>query len=168
MNVFSELLAIKRFREEQAELAVARQRQAYAQAEELRDDAVTQLVQFQQWAQDQEQAMYQDLCSRLVRVGEIEDVMQGVADLRQGEQDREGRVTEAAEQVSHEADILTQRRETHREASRMVEKFIELARIHAAEQMHELERKEDQEMEEAASVTRDHDDWRHHDEYEPS
>lgn len=168
MNVFGELLAIKRFREDQAELAVTRQRQACAQAEELRDQAVAQLAQFQQWALDHEQSMYQDLCSRLVRVVEIEGVMQEVADLRQGEHDREDQVIQAAKQLDLEADALVQRRETHREASRMVEKFIELARLHADEQMRELERKEDQEMEEAASVTRDHDDWQQHDDYEPS
>jgi len=168
MNVFHELLAIKRFREGQAEIAVARQRGALAEAEQHRVQAAEQLDGYRQWSLQRERDMYRDLCSRLVRVRDIEDVMQGVSDLRQGERDREARVEAAAEQERAEAQRLAERREAHREASRMVSKFIELASLHAADQLRELERKEDLEMEEAASVARDHDEWQQHDDYEPS
>lgn len=168
MSVFDELLAIKRFREGQAELAVARQRQAHADAERRREQAREQLLRFQDWARRHESDMYQDLCSRLVRVREIEDVMQGVADLRQGERDHETRVDEAAEKARREAEALAQRRAEHHEATRLAEKFVELARVHLAEHLREVERKEDLEMEEAASVARDREDWEQHEEYEPS
>jgi len=78
------------------------------------------------------------------------------------------RIEEAAERVRREAEALQQRRDEHRQATRMVEKFVELARLHFAEYMRELERKEDLEMEEAASVARDREDWEVHEEYEPS
>ena len=168
MNVFRELMAIKRFREDQAELAVTRQRQAVAEAEQQRVQALARLDQYRVWAVQREQAMYQDLCSRLVRVREIEDVLQGVVGLRQGERDCEAQAEQAAEQERRETEALAARRDAHREASRMVEKFVQLASLHAADELRETERKEDLEMEEAASVARDRDDWQQHDEYEPA
>lgn len=168
MNVFRELMAIKRFREGQAELAVTRQRQALAEAERRRLQALERLDEYRIWSEQRERDMYRDLCSRLVRVRDIEDVMQGVADLRQGEHDCETRAEQAAEQERQETEALAERREAHREASHMVEKFVQLASLHAADELRELERKEDLEMEEAASVARDRDDWQQHDEYEPA
>ncbi|KAB0596018.1 type III secretion protein [Castellaniella defragrans] len=168
MNVFGELLAIKRFREGQAELAVARQRQALADAERQQARAREQLDEYRAWSRQRELDMYRELCGRLVRVRDIEDVMQGVADLRQGERDRETRAEQAAEQARHEAEALAGRRQAHREASRLVEKFVQLASLHAADELRELERREDLEMEEAASVSRDRDDWQQHEEYEPA
>jgi type III secretion protein O len=168
MKVFDELLAIKRFREGQAELAVARQRQLHAEAERQRDTAREQLAEYKIWAQRQEDELYEDLCSRVVRVSEIEDVLDGVTELREGERERETRVETAVEQVNTEAEALVQRRLVHRTATRMVEKFVELARVHLVEYLHEVERKEDLEMEEAASISRDRNDWEEHEEYEPS
>lgn len=168
MNVFRELMAIKRFREGQAELAVMRQRQALAEAERLRLQALEQLEEFRRWSRQRELDMYRDLCSRLVRASEIEDVLEDVAGLREGEHDRENRAEEAGDQARREAEQLAQCREAHREASRMVNKFVQLASLHAAEELREMERKEDVEMEEAASVTRDHDEWVRHDDYEPA
>jgi type III secretion protein O len=168
MSIFKDLLAIKRFREGQAEMAVSRQRNAHAEAERRHETAQEQLSGFQDWAQRHESEMYHDLCSRVVLVRDIEDVMQGVADLRAGERERENHVENAAEQVRSEAQALVLRREEHRTATRMTEKFVELASVHMADQMRELERKEDLEMEEAATVTRDRNDWEQHEEYEPS
>lgn len=168
MSVFDELLAIKRFRESQAEMAVSKQRNAHAEAERAYQYACEQLASFREWARRRELEMYGDLCSRVVRVRDIEAVIEGVAALRAGERERQVRIEEAAERVRREAEALQQRRDEHRQATRMVEKFIELARLHFAEYMRELERKEDLEMEEAASVARDREDWEVHEEYEPS
>lgn len=168
MSVFRDLLAIKRFREDQAELAVAHQRQVLLQAQRQCAQSRAELDQFRQQSRRREQDMYQDLCSRLVRVGEIEDVMMGVADLRQGERDREAGVEQAAEQENQASALLAERRGAHGEASRVVRKFVELIGLHAAEHVRELERKEDLEMEEIASMARERDDWRQHDDYDPA
>ena len=167
MHIFQELLAIKRFREDQAALEVARQRQVLFQTQQRCAQEREQLARFREMSVQREQNMYQDLCSRLVRVGEIENVMQGVAELRQGERDREASVEQAVEQERQESVALDQRRDVHREAARVVQKFVELAGVHAAEHMRELELKEDLEMEEAASTARDRNDWQQHDDYEP-
>lgn len=167
MTIFQDLLAIKRFREEQAALAVTRQRQLLLQMQQRCAQARDQLAQFRQMSLQREQDMYQDLCSRLVRVGEIEDVMEGVAELRQGERDREAGVEHAAEREREESAALAQCRDAHRDASRVVQKFVELASVHAAEHLRELEHREDLEMEEAALMARDRDDWQRHDDFEP-
>ncbi|NGR07938.1 YscO family type III secretion system apparatus protein [bacterium SGD-2] len=168
MNVLHELMAIKRFREGQAELAVTRQRRALAEAERARLEAQARLEEYRQWALQYEHALYQDLCSRLVRPSEIEDVLEHVAGMREGEHDHEARLEEAAEQVRRVSEDLAQCREAHREASRMVEKFVQLVSQHAAEELRENQRLEDLEMEEAASVARDHDEWQQHGDYEPA
>ena len=46
MSVFDELLAIKRFRESQAEMAVSKQRNAHAEAERAYQYACEQLASF--------------------------------------------------------------------------------------------------------------------------
>ncbi|MHA3904744.1 type III secretion protein [Castellaniella sp. WN] len=167
MKVFDELLTIKRFREERAELAVMKQRRALADAERCRVRALESLDEYRNWSLSRERGLYGDLCARLVHVRDIEDVMRSVASLRQGERDHEARVDEAAERERLEAETLDQRRETHREASRQVEKFMRVVGRYEAEQSLELERRDDLEMEEIAAVARDRDDWSRHDDYEP-
>lgn len=168
MSVFDELLAIKRFREGQAELAVARQRKVHAEAEHQREVASEQLTEYRTWAQQQEEGFYRDLCSRIVRVREIEGVLQGVAELRQGERDHQTRVESASQEVIDQANALAERRLSHREARRVTDKFVELAHVYLVEHLRELERKEDSEMEEASLVMRDRDDWTQNEEYELS
>lgn len=167
-SMFDDLLAIKRFRESQAELAVSKQRQVLVDAEHAQEEAIRLLAEYRDWSERREHEMYDDLCSRIVRVREIENVLQGVAELRSGERRHEEDVQSAEKQTEIETHNLAERRESHQVATRMTEKFIELARLHLAAFMLEQERKEDLEMEEAASVRRDREDWEEHEEYEPS
>lgn len=166
MNVFDELLAIKRFREGQSELAVKRQREVYAEAQRRRDHASEQLAEYKVWAHQREDSLYQDLCSRTVRAREIEDVLQDVAELRLGESDRLALVETANDDVAVQYSALDDCRVLHKEASRMTQKFVQLAHEYLVEYLYEVQRKEDQEMEEAASVCRERDDWTQHDEDE--
>ncbi|KRC70296.1 Type III secretion protein YscO [compost metagenome] len=168
MSVFDELLAIKRFREGQAEIAVSRQRLRHAEADAAKRDTDAALVAYRDEAERREQAMYSDLCSRVVRVREIENVLQGVAGLREGERQREQAVEAAAQQLDQENKALAASRQQHQHAVRLTGKFVELARIHLDEHLKALEQKEDLEMEEAASVSRDREDWEQHEEYEPA
>ncbi len=168
MSVFDELLAIKRFREGQAEIAVSRQRLRHAEADAARLASEQALADFRDESERRERAMYRDLCSRVVRVREIEDVLQGVAGLREGERQREQAVEQAAERLREENQALADRRAQHQQAVRLTGKFVELASIHLAEHLKALEHKEDMEMEEAASLSRDREDWEQHEEYEPA
>ncbi|MFA1686164.1 YscO family type III secretion system apparatus protein [Achromobacter dolens] len=168
MSVFDELLAIKRFREGQAEIAVSRQRLRHAEAEAARQASEQALVDFREESERRERAMYRDLCSRVVRVREIESVLQGVAGLREGERQREQALDQAAQRLRDEAQALAERRGQHQQAVRLTGKFVELASIHLAEHLKALEHKEDMEMEEAASLSRDREDWEQHEEFEPA
>ncbi|OZI33078.1 type III secretion protein [Bordetella genomosp. 1] len=168
MSMFDELLAIKRFREGQAEIAVARQRQVLQDARDGEQAALRSLDDFRGWADAHERELYGDLCRRTVRVREIESVLQDVAGLREGERQHEQALDAARAAAEREESALQARRDDHRQATRMSEKFVELARSHFDAQLREAERKEDLEMEEAASVARDRDDWEQHEEYEPS
>ncbi|WP_338880977.1 type III secretion protein [Achromobacter veterisilvae] len=168
MSVFDELLAIKRFREGQAEIAVSRQRLRHAEADAVRRDSEAALASYRDEAVRRERALYSDLCSRVVRVREIETVLQDVAGLREGERQREQAVETAERRLEEENQALAASRQQHRQAARLTGKFVELARIHLDEHLKALEQKEDLEMEEAASVSRDREDWEQHEEFEPA
>jgi type III secretion protein O len=160
--MFKELLSIKRFREGQAELRVARERTTHQQAELARVAAQETLERYRIEARERELGMYADLCRRVVKLRDIEDVMQGVATLRATEHEREQDVVRADEHVQATLKALANARESHRLATRMTEKFVELAQVHLDQHLREQEYKEDQEMEEAASVRRDREDWEEH------
>ncbi|SSW70774.1 type III secretion protein [Achromobacter agilis] len=168
MSVFDELLAIKRFREGQAEIAVSRQRLRQAEADAARRDSEAALASYRDEAVRREQALYSDLCSRVVRVRDIETVLQDVAGLREGERLHEQAVETAEHRLEAENQALAASRQQHQQAVRLTGKFVELARIHLDEHMKALEQKEDLEMEEAASVSRDREDWEQHEEFEPA
>lgn len=159
MSIFRELLAIKSFREGQAESAVRLQRQALADAVAAREAAEQRLAQLLREGVEIEEGLYRELCSRIVRLREIEDVQWSVAGLRQREAAQQDTVQacERAQQAQDER--LEAARVVHQEAARQKSKFVDLARNWAEGELREAERREDLEMEEAASVTRDREDW---------
>lgn len=159
MKMLHDLLAIKRFREGQAETAIRRRRQAFQQAQAERTAAEELLARLLAEGALAEQQLYQDLCARVVRLRDIEDVQQSVAALRQREQ-RQQEALEAAQQALKAAQQqLEQARRVHQEAARQTSKFVDLSRSFAALDALESERREDLEMEEAASVVREREDW---------
>ncbi|HZY20515.1 MAG TPA: type III secretion protein [Ramlibacter sp.] len=159
MSVFGELLAIKSFRENKAELAVRKQRTVLADATARRDGAQQTLEAFRGFAQQREDDLYADLCTRVVRLREIEDVQLAVVSLRGEERRHEEALAQAQERRRQEAGALETCQVVHAEASRMKQKFMELAQVYADEHLRELERKEDAELEEVAETRRDRADW---------
>ena len=163
MSIFRDLLAIKAFRESQAETAVRVQRDALREAREAREAAEALLERLLREGLAHEMQLYRDLCARIVRLREIEDVQMAVAGLRQREAQQQDAVATAARQQELVSQKLDTARAAHQEASRQKSKFVDLSRNYAEAQLRELERKEDLEMEEAASVRRDREDWETHD-----
>lgn len=159
MSVFKELLSIKSFRESKAEMAVRRQRDALAEALHRRDLADRALLDFRDHATRREHAMYADLCSRVVKLRDIETVQRSVVDLREQERRHETSLQQAELDRQKQAEQLALDKQVHADASRMKEKFVELASVYADEQLKELERKEDAELEEVAETRRDRADW---------
>lgn len=163
MSIFRDLLAIKSFREGQAEAAVRVQRDALREAREAREAAEALLQRLLQEGLAHEMQLYRDLCTRIVRLREIEDVQLTVADLRQREAQQQDAVAAAGQAQEQASQRLDTARAAHQEATRQKSKFVDLARNYAEAHMRELERKEDLEMEEAASIVRDREDWEAYD-----
>lgn len=159
MKMLHDLLAIKRFREGQAETAMRQQRQAWLQAQAERQAAEELLARLLAEGLLAEQQLYDDLCSRLVRLGEIEAVQQAVAALRLREQRQQDALDAAQQQLDATQQALDQARQVHKEAARQTSKFVDLTRSFAVLDALESERREDLEMEEAASVMREREEW---------
>ncbi len=159
MKMLQDLLAIKRFREGQAETAMRQQRQAFLQAQEDRIAAEDLLARLLAEGVLAEQQLYQDLCARIVRLKDIQEVQQTVAALRQREQNQQEALEAAQRQQQAAQEQLDQARQNHKDAARQTSKFIDLASSFAALDALDSERREDLEMEEAASVVREREDW---------
>lgn len=168
MNVLRDLLRIKDFRESQAELRVHRRYDLARQAHEKHESEQIRLAQMLREGMETELRLYGELCERVVRLHEIEDVQHAVASLRQREAHQQDAVT-AAKEGEREADqALADARVLHQEAHRQKAKFVDLAQAFDSASAREAERREDLEMEEAASVKRDREDWEAHDRSEVS
>lgn len=161
MSMFSELLTIKRLRENEAELAFMRQRQRRTEAQERVDKARSRLQTFRNHARSQEQSMYEGLCERVVRVRDIETVLQEVAQLRKDEGFYESALQKADETLDQEIDALSECRRTHTHTVRQSNKFLELVKVYQNEETQLQNSQEDQELEEVAALT--HDRFRWHD-----
>jgi type III secretion protein O len=159
MKMLRDLLAIKRFREGQAEAAMRERRHALQQVQQERIDAEALLARLLAEGVLAEQRLYADLCARMVRLREIEDVYQSVAALRQREQQQQDALDAAQRALEEAVQRFDQARLQHKEAARQTSKFIDLASTFASVQALESERREDLEMEEAASVVREREDW---------
>jgi type III secretion protein O len=94
--------------------------------------------------------MYKELCSRLVLVKDIDEVTLDVKLMQEASAELEKKIEKAKEARVQAAEAVEVSRQVHRDAVRMREKFMELARTVDEERAAELLRMEDLEMEEAA------------------
>lgn len=155
MSIFDELLDIKAFRERKAETAVVRARGEVTLRHRQMEAAEQALVAWRDEAVARELALYGDLCARLVRVRDIENVQQEVAGFRHVEFEREQDVERAQNTLDEARQVMSRASEALVQANRAKEKFIELAADYADEVRREAERREDLEMEEAASMAQE-------------
>lgn len=155
MSIFTELLRIAGFRESKAETELARARGILAEAHASQDEARRVLADFLSFSEGRERDLYEDLCRRLVKLREIEEVQWHVLELRNGERRREEALEEARHAVERASEAFAAARELHRLAQRMKEKFVEVARSYDEERLLELQRIEDLEMEEVHRVSQD-------------
>lgn len=159
MAMVDELLYIKSFREQQAETDLQRSRADLRIAHAAEDDARIERDEFARQAQEDELRWYRELCEKLVRVRDIEDVQLAVAGLRQ----REAHLQQVLEQRERDREQSQQRfhqaSDHLRQASTARSKFEELAREHHLAVSREAERKEEMELEELAGVVREREEW---------
>lgn len=152
MSVFDELLEIKAFRESKAETEVTRTRGEAAVRQQEEEAAAAALAAWKKESLERELALYADLCARIVRLRDIESVQQEVGFFRQREQQRQEALQQAEKARVAAQEALSGALQVLLEATRMKEKFVELADDFALALSREAEYKEDMEMEEAASV----------------
>lgn len=162
MSFFKELLTIKSFRESKAEINVGKQRIVLAQAVIQRDTSQQALSVHREVSLRQELQLYDDLCSRLVRLSAIENVQHQVAHMRAQEQRHIQTLAQSEKDRLAQEAQLQNLRDIHKNASRAKQKFVEFAQVYTDEQAKEFERKEDAEMEEVAELRRDRVDWEEH------
>lgn len=159
MSVYHQLLHLKEFREEQAATEVRRNRALLADAKQAADELQRKLEQYRQWCGRRERELIDDLCSRIVKLREIEDLRTTIADMHDRERNLEQGVVEAEERRHSAARELDAAIDAHNNASRKTKKFQELARIYSEEARREMERQEDLEMEEFRSMSGENAEW---------
>ncbi|NBQ90257.1 MAG: type III secretion protein [Betaproteobacteria bacterium] len=159
MAIVDELLYIKTFRERQAETALHRSRQDLRLAHDMEKRAQEQRDAFAQSAVAQEDRWYRELCSRIVRVRDIDDLHSSIAGLRRTQQELDEEWAARLRQRQQAQDLMKQAGEHYRLAGIARNKFTELARLHHGAVAQEAERREELELEELASVVRERDDW---------
>lgn len=156
MNTLDELLSLKQFREREAEREVMRSVNALERCETARHLCEQELDAFQAYARETELAMYAELCSRTVALGEIEDVQHAVTRLREEEAAHAEAVAQARSEEDAARDALAQARATHLDAVRMTQKFTELVQQHAQEQARDRVLREEHELDEAGTLGHAH------------
>jgi type III secretion protein O len=151
MDVINDLVRIKIFREEKAELAMLKAKAKLIEAEEALGHARKVLREHKEHCISREKALYDDLCSRIVLLKDINSVtldidLMGEETLRL-EQGLENIKTER----NNASDELDEAKKVHRSAVQMREKFTEIKETIDAEKLAELLQKEDLELEEVGN-----------------
>ena len=154
MGMVHQLLYIKDFHQKKAEMTLQSARMAMQQAKQQEDLARETLASFQEHAQREELAWFDDLCSRVVKVRDIQKVQADVAQLRATENDHVQSWQLAQQQHVHASDSHQQANSAKKEADKVREKFIELVRLQDQSDANEAERKEELELEELAGNLR--------------
>lgn len=152
MEVINDLLRIKIFREEQAERALKKARVALAEAGEALKKANLALKEFTEESIRREKSMYDDLCTRLVFLKEIENVRIDIDLMKEKSAELKKKVESAELNRKDCAEREIEAHMLHIEAVRMREKFNELRKTVAEEKEMAIAQFEELEMEEAASV----------------
>lgn len=151
-GMFEQILEIKQFRENRAELAVSRQRTLLTRAQAVEKARREVLEDFRLEAARKEKALYDDLFSRVVRLSAIQDVHLAVDAMQGEERSHQADVERAQADCHQQAELLRQARETHAQALQVKERFVELVRLAAEEAATEEDLKETLELEEVAET----------------
>lgn len=159
MSVFAELLRIKEFRESQAETEARRRRAVLDEAVQALERGERRLEEYRAWSGRHELDLYAEICTRVVKLRDLDDLRGQVTDMRQQERNLEQGVRDAEKLRREAGAALDAAFAALREAGRQKNKFTELARIYSEEARLELERAEDLEMEEFRSPDAGDDEW---------
>jgi len=164
--MFDEMLAIKKFRENQAELMLMRQRQQRDNALTKAKEAREKFKQYQEYFQEKEADLYSNLTSRVVRPRDIEYVLLEVAEMRVNQGGYATELSCANDVVAEENEQLRQRRSDHESAMKITKKFTEVVDMYQGVLLQIRARSEDNELEEIAGIQKRNSNY-FYDESEP-
>jgi type III secretion protein O len=159
MKMIDELLFIKEFRERKAETELQKSRVRLSTAAQAERDAEKTLQDFIAHATAEELRLFDDLCSRIVKLRDINEVHTEVAGLKYKEQAHAQALDQRQQQHVQARQDFDQSTRKMRDASTAREKFVELARNFHIMETREAERKEELELEEVASIVREREEW---------
>lgn len=152
MDVLTDLLKIKIFREEKAERALAKARDLLRAAEEAVERAKKVLRDYREESRQREKALFKDLCERIVLLKDIQDVQIDIQLMKERIDTLLQEVEQAKERQEEATEHERSAREEHKFAVRMREKFSEMLRTVNEERDFEQTRREELEVEEAAEI----------------
>ncbi len=159
MTMLDELLRLKVYRENKAELGLARCRLVLAEATRRTQEAEKSLEEFRRWSAEHELGLYGAMYRQLVRLRDLEHLREDVVILRV----KERGLSESLEKIEAEREkadtAVHDSRKAHEQATRTREKFIQLVQVEVEELRLESERKEDSELEDLYAIRRDREDW---------
>ncbi len=156
MKALHELLALKQFREREAEREVMRQKTAVEQCEQIRHQCESALHAFRDYARKHELELYADLCSRMVVLGDIEDVQHAITRLREDEAAHAEALEHARAEEVEARKALDCACQDHVDAVRMTQKFNELVETGDRECAHTSALREEHELDEVGSLVHAH------------
>jgi type III secretion protein O len=151
MNVLSDLLRIKIFREQKAEMVLARAKAKLQEAEVIMDSARQTLQIHLDESKRKEELLFADLYIRLVRIKDIDSVALDMTLIKEETVNLENKLSVAKESRLLAQDAEDEAKMLHRIAVRNREKFTEIVELQAEEIKLESQRLEDLEMEESSS-----------------
>ena len=149
-----DMVRVRQHREEQASEAVAKARRLLAEARKLLEKAQKTLQDYAIWRVQEERRKLDGLMRRMLRLGELSDVRQEIAGLRDHEFTLVDAVKKAEAAVTAAQTALDEARRRHAEAVRELEKLLEHRSLWQAEVSREQQRVEDLELEEFSRPTR--------------
>jgi len=154
--LLEDLVRVRQHREEQAGEAVARARRLLKEAEAAHLKAQTELAEYTVWRVTEERRKLDGLMKRVLKLGEISDVRQEIALLREREFEFVDKVKQAEAAVAKAEEHLDDCRAKHVQAVHDLEKLLEHRTTWQREEALEAERQEDAEGEDFSSPRAGH------------
>jgi hypothetical protein len=148
MPVFQQLFRIREFREQRAQAVVVTAHAALRRAIQAEDDASHELDRFRVLAQERENALFDDLQARTVRVRDIQEVRHEVGELRVREKGYVQVLEKCETERAKRSDALDDARVCHQQAERTRQKIAERLAMDRLEESARRERLEDLALEE--------------------
>jgi type III secretion protein O len=152
MEVFNDLFRIKKFREDKAELNLVKEKKNLNVVIEEREQAQKKLMDYKEYRKKQEDQIYKNLYSRLVKIKDINEVSEDVK-IMQDEVERLNEVlNQMHEKFNNAKAAVEQAKKLHQEAIRMREKYAEAIKINETDELAELQLLEELGMEETIII----------------